>query len=945
MQQPVEMDQPTESAAFLINEVPSEETPSETSNNSNNTQVRAEPDCPPNNLANVPDLEIGTPPAKPNEELRAFVPDSKVQDNDDPEPDNLSKGSEEGPLDETSSNERSDNELSSDEEFEFASDDQFPSDSDSGSSDDDGDFDPIDYITKPTKKRPRKEGKKKAKTSVALTEKVKDLMSSKILSTANANANASDVPGSQKKDKSKALAEVIAKLPKNDRLQAKKDVAELIESSKRFTPSAKIVTMNWEVRGLNTLLKHHQLKAAAWMLDRESSEEEPNGGLLCDEMGLGKTLTALEKISKDVLEHFAGSQTRRQDVAKAMRQKRIVLTTYEQVCNSYPKLKPPVTIKTPEELEAWREEEFNCRVGPLHKVEWHRIVLDEAHSIKNKDSATSIAIRALNGKFKWALSGTPLHNGVGELYPYLHFIFTSERMEYQTFLKKYSKGLDQILETVLHRSTYSTQILGRPIVTLPGIINRVVEVELCQAERHLYREIQDVGIAMLTGLAQTKERPTRCILAVITMLRMFVSHPLLAQKFLEVVLNQGVIKALKAMAEEKGVAETPSGIIISLILAMGDKVAPRPKPPGSFSELLGIYHKHMMKVRKEEGVYAELSYKICPLCIETVKEYRPFVITSCYHLYCKGCFDGLPDQDGKIDTATRVCSSCKKPIEEAGYSDDSPKTSPKKGSPMKRKQSTPKPKGKNIFAKRPRSTFKKQVLHRDPSDDEWDEPVEDADDWVARIGNRMPSAKTTAILDLIAKWMKEDENVKIVIFVQFLKTVQILQYMFDEEGWEYAIITGKVSPTSRDQQIEKFGKDKDIKIMISSLKTGGVGLNLTMANKCILVDPWWNEAIQDQAYCRLYRIGQPRLVEYVQIVAKGSIDTWMINLQKEKTRNIHQLFSADSLKEILGFSGDIHEKPDGGFSILTSKENNHAHTWAQCVETGILNVVDSLEED
>lgn len=59
-------------------------------------------------------------------------------------------------------------------------------------------------------------------------------------------------------------------------------------------------------------------------------------------------------------------------------------------------------------------------------------------------------------------------------------------------------------------------------------------------------------------------------------------------------------------------------------------------------------------------------------------------------------------------------------------------------------------------------------------------------------------------------------------------------------------ITGKVSPISRDKQIEQFSKEKDIKIMISSLKTGGVGLNLTMANKCILVDPWWNEAIQDQ---------------------------------------------------------------------------------------------------
>ena len=59
-------------------------------------------------------------------------------------------------------------------------------------------------------------------------------------------------------------------------------------------------------------------------------------------------------------------------------------------------------------------------------------------------------------------------------------------------------------------------------------------------------------------------------------------------------------------------------------------------------------------------------------------------------------------------------------------------------------------------------------------------------------------------------------------------------------------VTGKVSPISRDKQIEQFTKEKDIKIMISTLKTGGVGLNLTMVNKCIFVDPWWNEAIQDQ---------------------------------------------------------------------------------------------------
>ncbi|KGO41712.1 Helicase, C-terminal [Penicillium expansum] len=954
----------------------------------NNMEVKSEPESLAESLTKVPDVEIRIPGPKPNETLRTFL-SSKLQGNGNPEPEDSPNNPEKEPLYDTDSNSK--DEQSSDEDFQCASEEESDSASDEesdsasdaeSSSDENADYDPT--LPRPRKKGPPRERKKKAKTSAALTEKVKGLMTSNILSTANvnANANASNIPVSQKRDKAKALAEEISKLPTDNQPQAKKDMFSLIESSKRFTPSAKVVNMNWQVKGLNTLLKHHQLKAAAWMIDREHSNEEPNGGLLCDEMGLGKTLTVLaiianekitrrfnaptllvvprslvaqwldqitvhcaEKISKDVIEYYTGSHTSYSNVVRVMEKRRIVITTYEQVCTSYPKLKPPVTIKTPEELEAWREGEYTRRAGPLHKVEWHRIVLDEAHSIKNKDSATSIAIRALNGRFKWALSGTPLHNGVEELYPYLHFIFTLERMEYETFLKKYSNGLHEILETVLHRSTYSTRLLGKPIVTLPGINNRVVEVELCQAEKHLYREIQDLGIAMLNGLAETKERQTRCILAVITMLRMFVSHPLLAQKFLKVILTQGVIKGLKAMAQEKGVTETSSGIILNLILAVGDKVAPRPRLPGDFSELHGIYHNKILQVRQYKDKFQEFLLRCCPCCEELIQGEISFVVTSCQHLYCKGCFDQLPDQNGKTDTITRVCKSCEKPIEEAGYSDDSPENSPKKSSPKKRKQSKPSPKGKKIFAKRSCPSFKKHVLYRDPSDDEWNEPIENEDDWISRVGNRMPSAKTTAVRDLVANWVKEDEDVKIVIFVQFLKTAQILQFMFDEENWKYALITGKVSPTSRDKQIELFGKDKDVKIMISSLKTGGVGLNLTMANKCILVDPWWNEAIQDQAYCRLYRIGQPRVVEYVQVVAKGSIDTWMINLQKQKAHNIHQLFSTDSLKEILGLSGDIYEKPEGGFSIFNSRGDKHAQTWVQAVESVVLNEGNYSEED
>lgn len=279
------------------------------------------------------------------------------------------------------------------------------------------------------------------------------------------------------------------------------------------------------------------------------------------------------------------------------------------------------------------------------------------------------------------------------------------------------------------------------------------------------------------------------------MLRMFVSHPLLIQKSLEAILNKGVIEALKDMAQN-GVPETASETIIDLLLALGDKIA-RPRLPGNFVELRGIYYNHMEKVRQDKGVVEELKYKLCPRCDVIVKEELGFVITSCYHLYCKGCFDELPDENGNVDTITRVCSSCKNPIEEAGYSDDAPENSPKKGTPKKRKQSKLKPKGKNVFGKRHSKDFKQKFLHKDPSDDEWNEPSEDDDDWISRVGDGMPSAKTTAVRELVTNWVKDDGDVKIVIFVQFLKTVRLLQFMCEEEGWKYVVVRqGRAKETS-----------------------------------------------------------------------------------------------------------------------------------------------------
>lgn len=86
-------------------------------------------------------------------------------------------------------------------------------------------------------------------------------------------------------------------------------------------------------------------------------------------------------------------------------------------------------------------------------------------------------------------------------------------------------------------------------------------------------------------------------------------------------------------------------------------------------------------------------------------------------------------------------------------------------------------------------------------------------------------------------------------------------------------------------------------------------------------------------------------MESVQVVAKGSIDDYMVELQKRKTRNIRQVFGADALKEILGLSGEIREKPNGGFSIFNNKGNKHANSWVRVIDSGILKEAESSEED
>lgn len=83
-------------------------------------------------------------------------------------------------------------------------------------------------------------------------------------------------------------------------------------------------------------------------------------------------------------------------------------------------------------------------------------------------------------------------------------------------------------------------------------------------------------------------------------------------------------------------------------------------------------------------------------------------------------------------------------------------------------------------------------------------------------------------------------------------------------------------------------------------------------------------------------------MEYVQIVVKGSVDAWLVELQKRKTRNIDTVLSKE---EMLGLFGKVHEGPNGVFSIQTNKGKDQASPWEKILKSGIFNNVDPEDEE
>ena len=154
-----------------------------------------------------------------------------------------------------------------------------------------------------------------------------------------------------------------------------------------------------------------------------------------------------------------------------------------------------------------------------------------------------------------------------------------------------------------------------------------------------------------------------------------------------------------------------------------------------------------------------------------------------------------------------------------------------------------------------------------------------------------PSAKLEVLVDHLVEVTARGH--KALVFSQFTSFLDIVRGQLKRNDIPFSYLDGKTRARDRAAAVERFQTDPACLAFLISLKAGGTGLNLTAADYVFLLDPWWNPAVEAQAIDRTHRIGQARPVFAYRLIAEGTIEEKVLDLQQTKRDLVGGLFSDD----------------------------------------------------
>ncbi|BFZ54136.1 DNA helicase rad5 [Savitreella phatthalungensis] len=499
----------------------------------------------------------------------------------------------------------------------------------------------------------------------------------------------------------------------------------------------------------------------------------------------------------------------------------------------------------------------------LFSVDFYRVVLDEAHTIKNRQAKTSRACFNLSATRRWALTGTPIVNKLEDLFSLVHYLGVEPWGHFsfwRTFItipfesKEYIRALDvvqTVLEPlVLRRTKDMKDNEGLPIVQLPEKVVEKVYLELTERERAIYDLISARArrTFKINAAQGTVMKNYSFILSMLLRLRQSCCDPsLVKQSATAAELSLGPLEdagpdgaandeeaADEALLEDVNLREMLAKYAESANQdSSGETDGEESSRPAS---AYGIAVMQQIVQDSEQE---------CPICAE-----EPLInhtVTKCFHAACKDCLVGhIAFQRNKGDQP--LCHICREPVDEKDLLE--------------------------VIRERVDSdaNAEEQILLR---------PVMSSAASAAHRGG--VSTKVAALLDHLDRSRRADGTTKSVVFSQFTGFLDIVQTALERRKLPIQRLDGSMAMRERTCQIDAFRSTTSPgAVLLISLKAGGVGLNLTAANHVYVLDPWWSSAVESQAVDRIHRMGQSRDVKVFRFLIKESVEEKMLKVQDRK---------------------------------------------------------------